>query len=222
MKEEEWDRRLEDAKVRKEMVATLSSVKTALEIYKESQEELKSLIEEHDDILRGTDEKAGFEERFRSLESKVNMLLVSVEGYGGNRDKSVFGEIDSIKKNTREFEKSINAALLGINFQLDAKKEAGKAKIEMRAQNFNLILGLAAMLGGIFGTAATMFGPKIVEKMFNPDPIVVPKGTPTPVPKFLKKKKKAPPPVKEETPIDFSDGEGDSLDQAHTEGKKVQ
>ena len=208
--------------MREEVMKTLGSVTEALKISKEAQEEIKQELEEHDDILRGTTDKAGYEERLRGVENSTRMLLISVEGFDGNREKSVFGILSKLEKTIQKVENALNGQMVGIKIQLDAIAESRKAKVEMRAQNFNLILGLAAMLGGVFGTAATMFGPRIIEKMLNPDPIVVPKGTPTPVPKFLRKKKKSPPPVREEALREVSE-EGDvSSGQTHTEDKTTQ
>lgn len=208
--------------MREEVMKTLGSVTEALKISKEAQEEIKQELEEHDDILRGTTDKAGYEERLRGVENSTRKLLISVEGFDGNRDKCVFGKIDKLDKTIGEVENAFNRQMVGIKIQLEGLTSAKKDRVEIRGQTLKFLVAIAAILGSGFGTVMTQFGPKIVEKMFNPDPIVVPKGTPTPVPKFLKKKKKAPPPVREEALNEVSE-EGDaSSGQAHSEGKTGQ
>lgn len=222
MKESEWDRRIEDARMREEVMKTLGSVTEALKISKEAQEEIKQELEEHDDILRGTTDKAGYEERLRGVENSTRMLLISVEGFDGNREKCVFGKLDKLEKTISAVENSLNGQMVGIKIQLDGMNSGKKERVEIRGQTLKFIVAIAGIIGGCLGTGMTIFGPKIIDKMFNPDPIVVPKGTPTPVPKFLKKKKKAPPPVREEALNEVSEG-GDALsDQTHTEGKTGQ
>lgn len=177
------ERRRNEDPVRQELISTLSSVQTALEIYKGIQEDLKLTIEEHEEILRGTNEKSGYEERLRDVEKFCRRLDIVITGDGGNYGHSISGKLEQIKKDISD----TDSAVLDLKITIKDIIEEKKKSLDKRNQNITILIAVLSLIGTLIGTSLTIMGPKLIDVITSKQshPLTQP---------LQKKRKRIPPP----------------------------
>jgi hypothetical protein len=164
----EWDRRKEDAELRTQTLKTLGAVQESIRLFERAINEHKvetenkiegisDILDDHSRVLNGNADTDGLNQQLREMRRAINLLMSGVLGEGGNYDKSLKGQVESMTRQIGQ----VQAAQLKQELALSSLEGRKRDRIILRGQNLLVVAALCGVIGAVSAAAINKFGDSI-------------------------------------------------------------